>query len=76
MDGKTFSGASLEKALRDKTLTQSGIELTGMVKAAEREDYVQFTQSGCAGWQEFLPLLVIREGFPPPFPRHWQINAY
>lgn len=51
MQETSFTGASLEKALRDDTLTSSGdVVLVGMVKASEKEGFIGFTPGGCDSW--------------------------
>ncbi len=58
MAEKTYTGASLEKALKDDSLTKSGIVLVGMVKASELGGHIGFTRSGCQNWVD-LPVEMI-----------------
>lgn len=60
MQNKNFTGSSLEQALKNDALTQSGIEQVGMVKPSEKEGYVCFTKSGCDNWVD-LPIDMIEE---------------
>ena len=60
MDKTTYSGSSLEEALKNDSLSQSGIELTGMVKSSEKKGQVCFTRSGCTNWVD-LPIGMIEE---------------
>jgi len=60
MQAKTFTGASLEKALKDNSLTRSGIVLTGMVKASQKDGYISFTRSGCDSWVD-LPSDMVEQ---------------
>jgi hypothetical protein len=58
MTEKTYTGASLEQALRYGSLTPPGIVLVGMVKASEKGEHVLFTRSGCETWVD-LPVAMI-----------------
>ena len=58
MNDKPFSGASLEKALKEDGLTQTPALLTGMVKSSEKSGHVSFSQSGCDMWVD-LPTVMI-----------------
>jgi hypothetical protein len=58
MNDKSFSGASLEKALKEGALTQTQALLTGMVKPSDKSGYVGFSQSGCDMWVD-LPTDMI-----------------
>lgn len=60
MQLKSFTGASLEQALKDDTLSQSGVTLVGMVKLSKKEGYICFTQSGCDSWVD-IPVSMIEE---------------
>lgn len=60
MKNTTFTGSSLEEALKNGSFTQSGIELVGMVKASEKKGNVCFTRSGCDNWVD-LPIDMIEE---------------
>ena len=60
MQEKTFTGASLEKALKNDALTRSEIELVGMVKSSEKVGHVSFTRSGCDTWVD-LPNDMIEQ---------------
>ena len=60
MQEKTFTGASLEKALKNDALTRSGIELVGMVKSSEKAGHISFTRSGCDTWVD-LPSDMIEQ---------------
>jgi hypothetical protein len=59
-ESKMFSGASLEKALKDDSLTRSGITLVGMVKSSEKGKHISFSRSGCNAWVD-LPTDVIEQ---------------
>jgi hypothetical protein len=50
MQEKTFTGASLEQALKNDALTRPVVELVGMVKPSEKGRHVSFTRSGCDSW--------------------------
>lgn len=60
MQIKSFTGASLEQALKDDSLSQSGVTLIGMVKLSNKEGYICFTQSGCDSWVD-IPVSIIEE---------------
>jgi hypothetical protein len=60
MAEKIYSGQELEKALLNDDLSQTGVELVGMVKASEKEGHVSFTASGCDGWVD-LPTSMIEQ---------------
>lgn len=60
VQGQSFTGADLEKALKDNTLIGPGIALTGMVKTSEKAGHVRFTRSGCEGWVD-LPIAMIEK---------------
>lgn len=60
MKEQTFSGASLEEALREGTLTRSQAAITGMVKPAEKKGHIGFARGGCDSWVD-LPADVIEE---------------
>lgn len=60
MQAKTFTGAALEKALKDNSLTHSGVMLTGMVKASQKDGFISFTRSGCDSWVD-LPTDMIEQ---------------
>jgi hypothetical protein len=60
MQEKTFTGASLEQALRSNALTRYGIELVGMVKPSQKEKHVGFTRAGCDAWID-LPIDMIEQ---------------
>jgi hypothetical protein len=57
---KTFTGTSLEQALKDDEFQHSGIELVGMVKASEKPGHVGFSRSGCESWID-LPTNLIEQ---------------
>jgi hypothetical protein len=57
---KTFTGASLEQALKNDEFKQSGIELVGMVKGSEKPGHVGFSRSGCETWID-LPTDLIEQ---------------
>jgi hypothetical protein len=50
MSETEFTGASLEQALKEQSLSSSGTTLTGMVKASEKSGHIGFTQTGCETW--------------------------
>jgi hypothetical protein len=58
----TFTGASLEEALRGGALDQPGasVALIGMVKASGKAGYIAFTRAGCDNWVE-LPTKMIEK---------------
>ena len=58
VNDNSFSGASLEKALKEGGLTQTPALLTGMVKSSEKSGHVSFSQSGCDMWVD-LPTDMI-----------------
>jgi hypothetical protein len=58
MAEKTYTGTSLEHALKDNSLTRAGIVLVGMVKASEKGGYIRFTRAGCENWVD-LPVDLI-----------------
>jgi hypothetical protein len=48
-----FTGASLEEALRNDTLTPSaGLVITAMVKRSEQDGHISVTTGGCDAWIE------------------------
>ena len=58
MSDKSFSGAELEEALEEGTLTQAETPLTGMVKQSEKRGHVSFSRAGCDTWVD-LPTDMI-----------------
>jgi hypothetical protein len=60
MAEKTFTGASLEQALKSGAIKTSGITLVGMVKPAEKEGFVSFSRTDCETWVD-LPTDLIDE---------------
>lgn len=49
---EVMSGASLERALNEKTFDRPSLEVVGMVKSAEREGFVSVTRTDCESWVE------------------------
>lgn len=60
MQKTTYSGSSLEEALKNDSLTESDVALVGMVKSSENSGYICFTISGCDNWIE-LPIDMIEQ---------------
>src|SRR5688572_25933141 len=62
--GATYSGESLAAAVQDGSLEdrslRSALEITGMVKASDQPDHIQFARGGCDSWLE-LPTGAIAE---------------
>ncbi|CAN5488639.1 hypothetical protein BH09CHL1_BH09CHL1_20150 [soil metagenome] len=58
MENKTFSGASLEEALKGDTFAQSEILRIGMVKQSQTPGYIGFSGGGCEHWIE-IPIDMI-----------------
>ena len=58
MSDESLSGADLEEALEEGTLTQAQTTLTGMVKQSEKGGHVSFSQAGCDTWVD-LPTDMI-----------------
>jgi hypothetical protein len=58
MNGKSFSGATLEKALKEGALAHTPASLIGMVKPAEKSGHVSFSQADCDAWVD-LPIDMI-----------------
>jgi hypothetical protein len=58
--GKAFNGASLEQALKDGSLTPSGITVVGMVKLSDKDAHISFTPAGCDAWVD-IPTKLIEE---------------
>jgi hypothetical protein len=56
----TYTGSSLEKALKSGTFERTAIELTGMVKASQKADHISFARGGCETWID-LPTSMIDE---------------
>lgn len=56
----SYTGSSLEKALKSGTFERAAIELTGMVKASEKADHISFARGGCETWID-LPTDLIDE---------------
>jgi hypothetical protein len=50
MRSESFTGESLEQALKDGTLDQSAPSLVAMVKQSEKAGHVAITASGCETW--------------------------
>lgn len=59
-ESKAFTGASLEKALKENSLTRSGTTVVGMVKKSEKGGHISFTRSGCDTWID-LPIDLIEQ---------------
>jgi hypothetical protein len=57
---KHFTGAGLERALKDDSLTRPGVALVGMVKVSEKDGHVRFTGAGCDAWVD-LPIDMIEQ---------------
>lgn len=55
---KAFSGAELEKALKEESLVRTGLMLVGIVKPSEKKGHIGFSRSGCDAWVE-LPTDMI-----------------
>jgi hypothetical protein len=47
---KSFSGATLEKALQEGTLNSARKSLTGMVKPSQKSGFISFSHSDCNAW--------------------------
>ena len=60
MKEQKYSGASLEKALKNDSLTESGAVLTGMAKPSDKGGYISFTRNGCDNWID-IPVDLIDE---------------
>lgn len=60
MTDKSFTGAALEKALKDGSLTQPQTVLIGMVKGSEQNGYIGFSHSGCDAWVD-LPTDMVAQ---------------
>jgi hypothetical protein len=60
MKENLFSGDALENALKSDALEQSEVELTGMVKASEKEGYIAFARGGCDTWVD-MPTSMIEQ---------------
>jgi hypothetical protein len=59
--GKIFTGQGLVDALGAGEFDRpSGVVLTGMLKASERQDHVSFARGGCDTWIE-LPTSLIEQ---------------
>ncbi len=58
MNNRSFSGESLEKALREGGLASSQTHLLGMVKQSEKKGHISFTSSGCETWVD-IPVGII-----------------
>ena len=58
MEKTKYTGSSLETALADGSLRQSGTELVGMVKSSKLKEHIAFTSSGCNNWVD-LPTDMI-----------------
>lgn len=54
----TFTGSSLEEAVKSGSLERPMLELTGMVKASEQEGSIAFARGGCETWID-LPTHLI-----------------
>lgn len=60
MTQETFTGASLEKALREGALDSSRTAtMVGMAKPSDEAGYISFTRSGCDNWID-LPVEMIQ----------------
>jgi hypothetical protein len=57
---KSFSGATLEKALQEGTLNSARKSLTGMVKPSQKSGFISFSHSDCNAWVD-LPTEMIEE---------------
>lgn len=60
MGDTTFTGSTLERALKDGSLDRSSASLTGMVKTADAKGTILFSQAGCEAWVEIPTDLVER----------------
>lgn len=58
MTTKKLSGTALEKALKEGTLAQTNVSLTGMVKPSEKSGYISFALGNCDSWVD-LPTDMI-----------------
>jgi hypothetical protein len=58
---KTFTGTSLEEALKNNALSRSGSVLVGMVKPSEKGGHVSFTRSRCGDTWVDIPNGMIEE---------------
>jgi hypothetical protein len=54
----TYTGSSLEEAVRSGALERPGLDMIGMVKASEESDQIQFARGGCETWLD-LPTKLI-----------------
>ena len=63
MEGRSYDGASLERALKSGELARSAVVLTGMVKASEKSGYICFTRAGCHDWVD-MPISLIEHAEP------------
>jgi hypothetical protein len=50
MDEKTYTGSSLEQALKSGSLEKAAIELVGMVKVSEKAKHISFAKGDCETW--------------------------
>lgn len=60
MESKTFSGASLEEALKGDMFAQSEILRIGMVKHSQTPGYISFSGGGCEHWIEIPTDMIER----------------
>jgi hypothetical protein len=60
MADKTYTGATLEAALRSGGLKASAIDMVGMVKSSEKEGFIDFTRTDCESWVD-LPVSAIEQ---------------
>ena len=59
MAGESFTGSSLEQALRDGTLAHpAGIVITCMVKESETQGHISIALSGCEQWTDISTDMV------------------
>src|SRR6185437_5293197 len=58
MSQPTYTGSSLEEAVRSGSLERPGLDVIGMVKASEESGYIQFARGGCETWVD-LPTNLI-----------------
>jgi hypothetical protein len=60
MGASTYTGTSLEQAIKSGSLERTGTTLTGMVKESEKAGHIQFARGGCETWLD-LPTNLIDE---------------
>jgi hypothetical protein len=55
---ETLGGKALEAALRSDDFASSGIELVGMLKAADEKGKISFSHTDCEGWIDIPSELI------------------